>query len=106
MSAVFIQDMSANRMKDYDYNPKRMFQFEGYTGPYLQFSHARICGIEEKSGVKINPDANISLLLDSSVSDEKQIEAALHLAVVIAKYPSILQAAAQVSDIYCLHNYH
>lgn len=48
MSAVIIQDMGAKRHKDYSFNWSRMTSFEGDTGPYLQYSHARLCSIERK----------------------------------------------------------
>ena len=31
--------------KDMMYNPKESLSFEGETGPYLQYTHARICSI-------------------------------------------------------------
>ncbi|KAI3643375.1 hypothetical protein MP228_012930 [Amoeboaphelidium protococcarum] len=46
LSAVFIQDMGGKRVKDYDFNWDRMTSFEGDTGPYLQYAHARLCSIE------------------------------------------------------------
>lgn len=48
MSAVTAQDMGARRIKDYTFDWARMTNFEGDTGPYLQFAHARICSIERK----------------------------------------------------------
>jgi arginyl-tRNA synthetase len=45
---VIIQDMSAKRIKEYEFKWERMTSFEGDTGPYLQYSHARMCSIERK----------------------------------------------------------
>lgn len=42
-SAVMIQDMSARRGKDYEFNMDRMLAFEGDTGPYLQVSVKVLC---------------------------------------------------------------
>lgn len=36
LSAVFIQDMSAHRIKDYDFDWNRMLEFEGHTGGVLK----------------------------------------------------------------------
>ncbi|TPX47354.1 arginine---tRNA ligase [Synchytrium endobioticum] len=52
-SAVMIQDMSARRGKDYEFNMDRMLAFEGDTGPYLQYAHARLCSIERRSGLEL-----------------------------------------------------
>ena len=41
MSAIMIQDMSARRHKDYEFDWNRMLSFEGDTGPYfLNFAYA------------------------------------------------------------------
>jgi len=64
MSAVIIQDMSAKRHMNYDYNVDRMTRFEGETGPYLMYTHARVCSIGRKSGVAVDPNADLSLLTE------------------------------------------
>lgn len=48
LSAIVIQDFSAKRIKDYDFDWQRMTSFEGDTGPYLQYTHTRLCSIERK----------------------------------------------------------
>ena len=53
LSAVIIQDLSARRIKDYDFNWARMTSFEGDTGPYLQYTHARLCSIERKAAEQV-----------------------------------------------------
>ena len=42
MSSILIQDMTARRCKDYDFDWNRMLSFEGDTGPYLQYQHSRM----------------------------------------------------------------
>lgn len=44
MSAVLIQDMVAKRVKNYTFSYDRMTAARGYTGVFLQFTHARMCG--------------------------------------------------------------
>lgn len=41
--------------QDYDFDWNRMLGFEGGTGPYLQYTHARMCGIERKTGISVSP---------------------------------------------------
>ncbi|GJJ11927.1 hypothetical protein Clacol_006165 [Clathrus columnatus] len=41
ITAIKIQDMSAKRINNYQFNWDRMISFEGDTGPYLQYAHAR-----------------------------------------------------------------
>ncbi|TPX38182.1 arginine---tRNA ligase [Synchytrium microbalum] len=61
-SAVMIQDMSARRNKDYEFNMDRMLAFEGDTGPYLQYAHSRLCSIERRSGLTIPAKFSLSNL--------------------------------------------
>eukprot|EP01091_Cochliopodium_minus_P018712 TRINITY_DN7663_c0_g1_i1.p1 TRINITY_DN7663_c0_g1~~TRINITY_DN7663_c0_g1_i1.p1 ORF type:complete len:535 (-),score=175.42 TRINITY_DN7663_c0_g1_i1:94-1698(-) len=67
ISAVVIQDLSARRIKDYAFNWKRIGNFEGHTGAYLQYAHARLCSMERKvesQGTVLNKDANLDLLVE------------------------------------------
>ncbi|GAM24351.1 hypothetical protein SAMD00019534_075260, partial [Acytostelium subglobosum LB1] len=84
VSAVIMQDFSAKRHKDYEFNWDRMLSFEGDTGPYLQYAHARLCSIERKTGVTLNPEADLTLLVEPE---------AYALASVIQRYPEAVQTA-------------
>ncbi|PJF17478.1 hypothetical protein PSACC_02713 [Paramicrosporidium saccamoebae] len=84
VSAIVIQDMSARRIKDYEFKIERVTKFEGDTGPYLQYAHARLCSIQRKSGIDITGPIDYSLL------NEKE---AVDLALMIAQYPEIVQEA-------------
>ena len=83
VSAVVVQDFNAKRIKDYDFKWDRMTSFEGHTGPYLQYAHARLCSIIRKnSDVKINESADLSLLSEPE---------AVELTKQIARFPEVLQ---------------
>lgn len=43
-SSVIIQDMVAKRLKNYEFSWDRMTAAKGYTGVFLQYTHARMCG--------------------------------------------------------------
>jgi arginyl-tRNA synthetase len=64
ISAVMVQDMSEKRINNYPFNIERMTSFEGDTGPYLQYAHARICSIQRKVALSQNDllQADFSLL--------------------------------------------
>jgi arginyl-tRNA synthetase len=83
MSAVKIQDNAARRIKNYEFDWERMFSFEGDTGPYLQYAHARLCSIERKSGASINPKADISLLVEPTAQD---------LIKTLGQYPDLVKS--------------
>lgn len=48
LSAIIIQDLKSKKANSYEFNWKRMLSSEGNTGPYLQYTHSRLCTIESK----------------------------------------------------------
>lgn len=65
ITAVMVQDMTGKRINGYTFDMDRMTSFEGDTGPYLQYAHARLCSIARRAD--LSPDelltADWSLLL-------------------------------------------
>lgn len=61
-----------------------MTSFEGDTGPYLQYAHARLCSITRRAGLTPAEiaKANLSLLTESHAQD---------LIRVISQYPDVVQ---------------
>ena len=59
IGAVKYADLSTSRIKDYTFDPARMTAFNGNTGVYLQYAHARICSILRKAqdfdGISVDP---------------------------------------------------
>ncbi len=51
IGALKYADLSNDRVKDYVFSFDRMLAFEGNTGPYLQYAHARICSIFRRAGI-------------------------------------------------------
>lgn len=84
ISAVMVQDMSGKRVNDYPFDISRMTSFEGDTGPYLQYAHARLCSIARKAGYSREDilGANTSLLREPH---------AVNLIRVLAQYPDTVQ---------------
>jgi arginyl-tRNA synthetase len=71
IGAVKYGDLSSDRIKDYVFDWKRMVAFEGNTGPYLQYAHARIHSIFRKAGgaggageIQINAPAERALAIE------------------------------------------
>eukprot|EP01132_Coremiostelium_polycephalum_P007771 gene7771-9565_t len=86
ISAVYIQDFSAKRGRDYEFNWDRMLQADGDTGVYLQYAHARLCSLARKSGATFNPNADLSLLTEPEAFD---------LAITIGRYPEVIQQSVK-----------
>ncbi|KAK1777555.1 hypothetical protein QBC45DRAFT_186034 [Copromyces sp. CBS 386.78] len=68
ISSVMVQDMSGKRINNYTFNMETMTSFEGDTGPYLQYAHARLNSIRRKAGVSDEElaTADLSLLTETS----------------------------------------
>jgi len=62
VGAVIYADLSRKRIKDYDFDWARAFSLDGDSGPYLQYAHARSCGILRKARREVTPDVDFSLL--------------------------------------------
>lgn len=83
ISAVKIQDNAARRIKNYEFNMERMCTFEGDTGPYIQYAHARLYSIERRSGIEINHNADLSLLTEPQAID---------LIRTVSQYPDLVKS--------------
>ncbi|MHC4606583.1 MAG: arginine--tRNA ligase [Planctomycetota bacterium] len=62
VGAVLFASLFTRRNKDVDFAWKRILSFEGETGPYLQYTHARLCSILRKAGGLPAGAADVGLL--------------------------------------------
>lgn len=78
------------------FDPNESIDFQGHTGPFIQYTHARIRSVLSKAGytTKISADYPASLTLL-----EKE------LIVVLAKYPDVVQSAASEYSPAMIANY-
>ena len=72
------------RINNYDFSLDRMTSFEGDTGPYLQYAHARLSSIGRKAGLtsKEIESADLSLLTEPH---------AINLVRALASWPDVVQ---------------
>lgn len=66
IGAVVFQELSNSRMKDYTFSWEKTLSYEGETGPYVQYTHARTCAVLRKSDIEPTADINYELLQDES----------------------------------------
>jgi arginyl-tRNA synthetase len=64
VGAVKYADLSNDRIRDYVFDWDRMLAFEGNTGPYLQYAHARIRSIFRRAEIA-PPDPSVPPTLAS-----------------------------------------
>ena len=69
VGAVVFQELSNSRIKDYTFSWDRTLSFEGETGPYVQYTHARCCAVLRKAGQLVSADINYELLSDQDAAD-------------------------------------
>ena len=62
IGAVIFQELFNQRIKDYVFSWERTLSFEGETGPYVQYTHARTSSILEKGGFDLETKVDYSLL--------------------------------------------
>lgn len=48
VGAVIFNDLKSHRLNDIEFSIEQMMNFEGETGPYVQYTYARICSILDK----------------------------------------------------------
>ena len=69
IGAVVYADLSNNRIKDIDFRWDRALNFDGETGPYVQYTHARCCSVLRKAAELNLPDPDYSALQDDEAQD-------------------------------------
>lgn len=69
IGAVVFYDLFSNRIKDVDFWWDRALNFEGETGPYVQYAHTRCCSVLSKAP-QVNIDkADFGVLNDEASAD-------------------------------------
>jgi arginyl-tRNA synthetase len=56
MGAIKYFDLSHNRHSDYEFDWDKALDFEGNSGPYIQYAYARLCGILSKVNLQGSHD--------------------------------------------------
>ena len=92
VGAVVFHDLSNNRIKDINFIWDEVLNFDGNTGPYVQYTYARCCGILEKAGAfaksgKITEEAECNIIKTLGLFPEKVEQARRELEPsVISRY--------------------
>ena len=81
--------MYNNIIKDIQFSWERVLDFQGETGPYVQYTHARACSLLKKAGLDIEnlPELEIS---EEAINDD----AVLAVAKELADFKNVIESAA------------
>ncbi len=88
IGAVVFFALSAGRIKDIDFWWDRALNFEGETGPYVQYTYARCCSVLGKASANL-PDADYSTLDDAEAQD---------IVRLLEQFPKLVKEAAQRNE--------
>lgn len=86
LGAIKYYILKFNPQKDIHFDPARSLSFEGATGAYIQYCHARISSVLRKAGAAADPGADIACL----ESPEE-----LELIRWLLNYPDVVASAAE-----------
>ncbi|MCA1671798.1 MAG: arginine--tRNA ligase, partial [Actinobacteria bacterium] len=96
IGAVKYADLSTDRGKDYVLDYDRMLSFDGNTGPYLQYAHARIRSIFRRAGIEPPGPAPEVVLSDPAERT---------LALAILQFPGVIGEVEQNLQFHRLAAY-
>jgi len=92
VGAIMFAQLSVKRIKDVNFVWEVVLNFDGDSGPYLQYTHARLCSLLRRGESKGSPDVDYSLL--SPKEEQRVIE-------LLADFPEVVNAAArQYEPVY------
>ena len=89
IGAVIFDDMYNNIIKDIQFSWERVLDFQGETGPYVQYTHARACSLIKRAGIDLNNLINLEI--DDEVISNDMV---LAVAKELAAFKDVIQAAA------------
>jgi arginyl-tRNA synthetase len=89
IGAVIFDDMYNNIIKDIQFSWERVLNFDGETGPYVQYTHARACSVLKKAGLNLDDLPNFDIDF-SRISDD----ATVAIVKELGKFKKIIKDAA------------
>jgi arginyl-tRNA synthetase len=86
VGAVVYQELSNNRIKDYTFSWESTLSFEGETGPYVMYTHARSCSVLRKADIDFKTGVDYSHLSDDASKDVIRL---------LSKFPEVVLESAR-----------
>jgi arginyl-tRNA synthetase len=93
LGAIFFSQLSVRRQKDVNFDWDEVLSFEGETGPYLQYTHARLSSLLRIYDGKISDEIDYKLL---DYDEERRI------IELIADFPEVIIDSSRLDDPYLI----
>ena len=95
LGAIIFSDLKSAREKDVKFDWDQVLNFTGNTGPYLQYTHARMASILRKAGEFSPSDATYELV----EPEERDI------LVKLDQYPAVIRQCVAQNEPYIISQY-
>ena len=89
VGAVVFNDLRRERIKDVEFNWEEILSFEGETGPYAQYTHARLSSILRKAEARGEGEGQ---------PDWTALEEASSVLLRIGRFPNVIRSAARNAE--------
>lgn len=89
IGALIFNDLKRERVKDVKFEWSEVLSFEGETGPYVQYTHARLASILRKAEASGEGGA---------APDWAALEDAVGILLALGRYPDVLRSAARRAE--------
>ena len=93
IGAVVFNELSNNRIKDYTFKWDQILNFDGETGPYVQYTHARCASLLRKAGEDIVAKAQDPKNVDFALLAKS--DSAYELTKLIYAFPEVVEQAGE-----------
>ena len=92
VGAVMFQELSNNMIKDYTFSWDKVLNFDGETGPYVQYTHARCASVIRKAGEDADAILTGQVKPDLSLTGSDVV---YELVKAIGRFPSVVREAGE-----------
>lgn len=97
VGAILFNDLFNQRIKDVSFNWDKILNFDGETGPYVQYTYARCASVLRKAEVdKIADEIDYSLITD---------EQSMNLLKEISRFGDVVKEASEKLEPYIITRY-
>lgn len=89
VGAVVYFDLHNDRNKDIDFRWERALNFDGETGPYVQYTHARCCSVLRKAETFAQAEPDYGVITDDEAQD---------VLMLLTRFPETVRKAMDANE--------